>query len=73
MKTHNDTVCRPCTIAVSPRCLVQRCSHGKIHVSVGELSLRLAESTFLDVATTICQAAAEIADPQESSGLESLN
>ena len=72
MKTRSDRSCTTSDIAASPRCLVQRCNHGKVHVSVGEITLRLNESTFLEVAATMSRAASKI-DEQRPPALELMH
>jgi hypothetical protein len=53
--------CRRETIAKGPGSAVERCTCGSIHLTIGAMTVRLQESDFAHVATTVTKAGARLA------------
>lgn len=53
----NDSICRRATLAASEYMLVEQCSCGSVHVTIGAITLRLAAGAIPGLATTLSDAA----------------
>lgn len=52
-----DSSCQHQTLVVGETCRVERCSHGRIHLVLGDMTLRVSESAFMATATALGVAA----------------
>lgn len=52
-------------LSTSGGCRVHRCDHGTIHVTLGALTLRLAESQLTDLAAALSAATRVLSVPSE--------
>lgn len=53
----NGSNCQHTTLVVGETCRVEQCSRGTIHLVLGDLTLRVSESSFLTTATALGVAA----------------
>jgi hypothetical protein len=53
----NGSICTRKTLAASDFMLVEQCSCGSVHVTIGAVTLRLATSAIPAIATTLGEAA----------------
>jgi hypothetical protein len=61
--------CRFTTLACGRGCRVDRCAHGTIHVTLGDVTLRLSEQSFDSIAAVLVRARGEIADLLPAAGV----
>ncbi len=51
-------------LAAEGGCIVDQCSHGTVHVTIGDVTLRLTSAGFQSLASTLRFAVEQVAEPE---------
>ncbi len=51
-------------LAAEGGCIVDQCSHGTVHVTIGDVTLRLSREGFQSLASTLRFAVEQVAEPE---------
>ena len=51
-------------LAAQGGCIVDQCSHGTVHVTIGDVTLRLSGEGFRSLASTLRFAVEQVAEPE---------
>ena len=64
MASSSQRSCRHVNLVTSETCKVELCSHGTVHLVLGDLTLRLRRDDLLDLAGALAQASAHLTEPR---------
>jgi hypothetical protein len=59
--------CRLTPIVAGGSCRIDRCEHGTVHLTIGDLTLRLSERALCNLADTLAVARVEFTEPKRRS------
>ncbi len=72
MRQSGEQGCCHFTVVVGPNCRVEQCEHGTVHVSLGDMTLRLRPESFQALATALGVAAGRIETTEPASATRLL-